>query len=1192
MQTDKRQLSLAVILLACIALFFWTQSRYPALDQKAQMGQRVSISAIAFDTVYKVDVAQPYAERAWRSSVNWGYTNWKGMTFGFLFASAFISLLRLLPNSPPSRNPWVNTLKGMFIGVPLGVCANCSTPIAYGMVSAGTRLETALATLFSSPTLNIYVLIMTFSLLPTQLAILKLVGVFVFVLAVMPMLARRMATNFGAGSSVDSVSTAKNASSISGIASLSDVTPSPAMPQANAVCQPPTKNWGQATAVFFRNYFVNLFFIVRTTLPLMLLAGILGACVMEALPATALANISVSLPTLAAVSLIATFLPVPMTFDVITTSVMLASGLPVGLGMALLFGLGIFSIYPALVIARRISVKLSIGLFFGVATIAMATGLIAQQLDQHKIASAEKTVGRLLDAEKTPTTQASDTGNSIEQTAATSAAASTPVSEERLNELVTNICSELIQPVWKENCQTGALLAIHSGDLTPSKPTSDPAVCETIKETAAQQKCLAEVARDFAIGSGDLKYCRVIPDSEIQASCHITILVNRTKTQYTLLQTEQNTVQPPSQAQTSAPSSEAGMPHDNAARINWEPVLRSEADTQTAAALNIQRSAYQTSPFAVEKPGTQFTQVSADSIGIQLPSDFRLADFYEPFKYGRGIASGDINNDGAADLVFATSKGPVVFINSGDGHFSRLPLGFPVAEPYNAFLVTFVDLDNDGWQDLFFSTYGGTNYWLTNDHGKLDATKLRKIANPNTSLTMAAGFADLNKNGYPDIMLGNWTAGAENQFATLYSRNVWWINNGGDFNVYDDDAVNGETLSVLMSDFNNNGRTDMVIANDGDAPDLYYFDKPDGGFERILPSQGIIPGTSLTTMSVDSADFNNDMHLDLFTTDMSFGPGEASSYCNLIDDPNGVSKCLGLLDGWKALKALTPQWCETQPKEDQKACVMAFVAAIARDTHSPATCDRITDEFADIRMLCRRMSENLPHTPLSLADHIPQKHSNKLLLSDGNGKFTDATDAMQVGKSFWSWNSKAADLDNDGWQDILVANGFGFGEQQNEIHSNVFFHNQQGKTFVRDEAKFGLKELLNTPTYTYVDIDGDGDLDIIATAIMATPRVYINQGHNTSISVALRDELGNRFCIGCKVTVNYGDHQHQLKELKLSGGFMSFDDPALIFGLSSDKQIDKLSIQWADGSTSEITQPLQVGFRYLITRASDKKAGH
>ncbi|MDH5360973.1 MAG: hypothetical protein OEX03_10440, partial [Gammaproteobacteria bacterium] len=71
-----------------VAAVFWTQSRLPALDGKAQMGERVNISAIAFDVVLPLSSEQSSFERIFRSSVNWGYTNWKGMTFGILFGAA------------------------------------------------------------------------------------------------------------------------------------------------------------------------------------------------------------------------------------------------------------------------------------------------------------------------------------------------------------------------------------------------------------------------------------------------------------------------------------------------------------------------------------------------------------------------------------------------------------------------------------------------------------------------------------------------------------------------------------------------------------------------------------------------------------------------------------------------------------------------------------------------------------------------------------------------------------------------------------------------------------------------------------------------------------------------------------------------------------------------------------------------
>jgi len=134
------------------------------------MGLRTNFSSIAFDILLPVTDQQPVAERVAKTTVNWLYTNWKGMTFGLLFAAAALTILGSVKHRS-FKSPWLNTLSGMFIGAPLGVCVNCATPIAQGMYAAGARLETALATLVSSPTLNVIVLSMAFSLLPWEIAL-------------------------------------------------------------------------------------------------------------------------------------------------------------------------------------------------------------------------------------------------------------------------------------------------------------------------------------------------------------------------------------------------------------------------------------------------------------------------------------------------------------------------------------------------------------------------------------------------------------------------------------------------------------------------------------------------------------------------------------------------------------------------------------------------------------------------------------------------------------------------------------------------------------------------------------------------------------------------------------------------------------------------------------------------------------
>ena len=95
----NKRLNLSVLLAAILAIIFWTQSRLPALSEKAQMGLRTQFSEIAFDTLLPVAAQQGFLERVLRSSVNWAWTNWKGMFFGLLFAAAALLIL----GSPASQ---------------------------------------------------------------------------------------------------------------------------------------------------------------------------------------------------------------------------------------------------------------------------------------------------------------------------------------------------------------------------------------------------------------------------------------------------------------------------------------------------------------------------------------------------------------------------------------------------------------------------------------------------------------------------------------------------------------------------------------------------------------------------------------------------------------------------------------------------------------------------------------------------------------------------------------------------------------------------------------------------------------------------------------------------------------------------------------------------------------------------------
>ena len=352
---------------------------------------------------------------------------------------------------------------------------------------------------------------------------------------------------------------------------------------------------------------------------------------------------------------------------------------------------------------------------------------------------------------------------------------------------------------------------------------------------------------------------------------------------------------------------------------------------------------------------------------------------------------------------------------------------------------------------------------------------------------------------------------------------------------------------------------------------------------------GLIPQTSLNNMSYESADFNNDLLLDIFSADMSFGPGDDRGYCEFIQDETDANRCEWLLEGVRRFDRVDVAWCATLKGGERRECFIAMAIEIARRSHDEKLCEKVPAELPGKQELCSNLAVKPGSVPeTSFVGSIPQKQSNNLLLNTPSGGFVNATEEMGLSSSYWSWNAKAADLDNDGWQDIYVGNGFDFGVGERGLHSNVFYHNQNGQSFSQEEEAFGLVGYGNTPSFTYLDLDLDGDIDIVTTNVMASPSVYLNQATTgNSISFVLRDHVGNSFCIGCKVIIEYdGRERRQLKELKLSGGFLSFDDPVMYFGIGDETHISSITVIWSTGEKWMINREIAASRRYQITRRS------
>jgi uncharacterized membrane protein YraQ (UPF0718 family) len=327
------QIFVITLLALAMASYFWVDSRYPALLKKLHAGKSLKVSApITFDAVLPVNANMPLPVRVARTTGNWLYANRIGMSFGIGFGAALLTLFPMFKRRR-FQSSLGNTLLGTVAGAPLGVCANCVAPIGRGLAQGGASPNTVLATMISSPTLNVVVLAMSFSLFPLPVALTKLASV-IALLALVPWLAPKASLELASSVVVEESS---------------------------------------ARAAIFL-FLKNLGKMILVTVPLMIVAAVLGAMAAELLPATSLAGHATILGILA-VALVGTFLPVPMAFDVAVAFVLMTRGVPMPYVVTLLCTLGVFSVYSALILGKSLSWKTSAKLFASVMLLGVFAGI-------------------------------------------------------------------------------------------------------------------------------------------------------------------------------------------------------------------------------------------------------------------------------------------------------------------------------------------------------------------------------------------------------------------------------------------------------------------------------------------------------------------------------------------------------------------------------------------------------------------------------------------------------------------------------------------------------------------------------------------------------------------------------------------------------------------------------------------------
>jgi uncharacterized membrane protein YraQ (UPF0718 family) len=1033
----------SLILLSVIALVTWfaTTSRVPAINQKASSaGVLENSGKLSFDPVLELRGGEPYWQRVAYSSVNWANTNKKGMAFGICLASLLLPLLGLVAPRL-SRNRYLGTLSGALAGTPLGLCVNCSAPIATGIYHATRQAEAALALMVSSPTLNFIVITMSFALFPPYIAMLK-IALSLLVILLIPLMVR--------GARLREVDASRVAEAC-------------ALPAPDLLLQGGSEeSWSSAVAGSLKMFLKSLRYVVVRTLPLMVLAGILGAVAVHTIPFASFAQSETRFGALVVASLFGTFLPAPMAFDVITAQTLLVAGLPTSYVMTLLFTLGAFSVYSFAIVWATISRQAAVALYAVVCVIGVGGGYAA---DAFARADAQRT-----------------------------------------QQLVTRIFQESVPPEAADVARSATPEAASSPGLAPPDP-----------------EAAAEAASETLLAS-------VWKHAEIELSSR----PHRTRT---------------------------GPTGD-----------------------------------------TLFERREGPEFGLTQDDEFSPVGFLPPYRTGRGIASGDFDRDGWIDLVVATGDGPVLYRNRGAPGAQVEKLATPAWQHRNVFYVALVDIDDDGWLDLFSSSYRGDNVFYLNDRGRFDPGRVLRLEGLPESLAKAVSFADVDHDGDLDFYLGNWYhPGPTHGQPWVQNRNYLVIHEGGAFERRSLQEIPGVTQSVLFSDLDGDHRTDLVVSNDFAVPDFYFRGDGAGGFTPLAAGRQGIPESPRLSMSIDSGDIDNDLRPDLFLTNTGgsfesspFEQRDFDGYCSEVRDPAAHARCERNLAAARLLVrskmgARSFERCQDlEPTEDAEQCLAMALTLTAINREDRALCQRIPVEQASVRADCFGFFNHDLASDAYDSKPIPQaRQRNVLLHQTDSGLFESVAGAWGVDNTEWSWTGKFGDFDNDGWQDLYIVNGR-WGHDRQRI-PNVFARNVGGRRFAFANEATGLGDYAVVSGFTRVDLDNDGDLDIVTNAINAPTRLYVNgedEGH--SITVELRDEQGNHYAIGSKVYIRYGADSEaaQVREMKAGGGFVSFDAPVLHFGLGDRDRIRSIEVVWPGGERTRIDRELPANHHYRITRRS------